>query len=203
VDQRTMRVVDGFHRHTAAERVFGAGGKIMAVLREYPDEAAMLRDVARYNASHGKQLSTSERVRLVQMCEAHGITREEVFDLLAWPREKGDRVVKSRTAFRGITGTRSYTGEQGDEENQEKVALKRPLSFLAGHLLTQEQYDLNRHASGFSPGRLASELTAHLRARTIPDNPDTIVVLQVLHKVLTQFLEELPTEESRPEERSA
>ena len=55
-EKGTKRVVDGFHRIRAAQKIHGATAKIEVVFKVYGSEAELFREAMRLNADHGRNL---------------------------------------------------------------------------------------------------------------------------------------------------
>jgi hypothetical protein len=82
IDQK-RRIVDGFHRAKAYRRAFSAGDpEIPCEIREYASDAELLLDAIGANAQHGKPLSVADRRKCVVLADRHGVTVEQLADVL-------------------------------------------------------------------------------------------------------------------------
>lgn len=87
IDQKTLKVIDGFHRVTAALRVDGPDAEIVADHRDYLNDGAMLEDAIRRNASHGRKLTPYDEARCLALAEQFQVTRERLADAMSVTRE--------------------------------------------------------------------------------------------------------------------
>ena len=64
VEDKTMRIVDGWHRHRALRSIHGdADPEIQVEIRVYANDGELLRDAGRLNATHGRALTSYDRQR--------------------------------------------------------------------------------------------------------------------------------------------
>ena len=98
-------------------------------LREYDDDAAMLKDAMTLNASHGRTLTVYDKTRCLLLAQELGISREVVSVVLNITRERAEHLLLTRVAA---------TGE----------VLKRTMGHFAGATLTSEQADHNTYRAG-------------------------------------------------------
>jgi len=136
LDKRSKRVVDGWHRIRAYQRTLEPTDKIKVDLREYPDEATLLRDAIRLNAEHGRPLSPFDRARSISLAESLGISEQEIASDLGVVVSKIKTVREATLAY---------------DPQQKPVVLKRGIaSYLRGQTLTTEQVEANEHLDGMT-----------------------------------------------------
>jgi hypothetical protein len=176
VDKASMRVVDGFHRISAARRVRGLDGTIAAILKPYPSEAAIIEDAISYNSSHGRSLTPYDRARCLQLAHEHGISRERACDLLRWPSGKDTLVRRTRLS--------------GPLTSGRQVPLKRTIERFHGKKLTERQLEANDKLSGMNQSFYALQLIELIEADLLyTDDEKVMQTLVCLRDLLDTVLE--------------
>jgi hypothetical protein len=79
-------VVDGWHRVKAKKLLYEQ--YIDAVVKKYENFADMFLDAVKYNVSHGKQLSTQEKVRIIHKFELMHFKLEQISKIIKVPLDK-------------------------------------------------------------------------------------------------------------------
>jgi hypothetical protein len=79
-------VVDGWHRVKAKKLLYEQ--YIDAVVKKYENFADMFLDAVKYNVSHGKQLSTQEKVRIIHKFEQMHFKLEQISKIIKVPLDK-------------------------------------------------------------------------------------------------------------------
>ena len=172
-DQKSKRLVDGFHRRRAYMLAFGPDAEIPVEWKKYRDTREMFLDVLRYNARHGKRLTTGEEVRCVLIGEELGVSRETVAETLGIRREVLDGKVERKVA----------------EGTVERVALKPALTHLSGAKLTKEQEELNRKLGGHKLSFYVQQLIMLIKAGCVDvGDRKLMVLLQELRDLITELL---------------
>jgi hypothetical protein len=172
-DKKSMRVVDGFHRRRAYIAAYGPEAKIPVEWKEYKDTREMFLDVLRYNARHGRRLTTGEEVRCVLIGEELGVSREKVAETLGIRREVLEGKVERRIAEGPVT----------------REVLKPAATHLAGTRLTHEQVEVNRRLGGHRASFYASQLIMLIRAGCVGEGDErAIKYLRELYDLLSEFL---------------
>ena len=128
-DKTSYRIVDGFHRVTAYQSLFGPDIEIDVVLQKYASEAELFKAAIDLNANHGQALSTYDRVRCLVIGEKLGLTRDDLSGVLKLSRDRADHLLLNRVSLAG-------------------EVLKRTTEHFAGHDLDAEQSSYNRRAGG-------------------------------------------------------
>ena len=131
VEEKTLRVVDGFHRVKAALRLDVQA--VMSVdLRQYGSDEALMLEAARLNAAHGNRLNVWDQTLCVAKLEAAGIPRADVAQALGLTLARVEHLVTTRVAVHHLV----------------PYALKRTTTHLAGRDLTDGERAYNEKAGG-------------------------------------------------------
>lgn len=128
VEQQSLRIVDGFHRHAALQRVRGPDAEIDVIL-EAMTEAEIFERAMAANANHGRTFSPFDRARCIGRAEELGLERDAIAKALNMSRARVDDLY-----------IRRYTADG--------QVLKRTMAHLAGKTATGKQMEANRRAGG-------------------------------------------------------
>lgn len=151
VDQKSKRVVDGFHRVKAYQKVYGADSKIPAELKDYKDDAEMFCDAVRLNANHGRQLSTYDRAKCIAKAEALKLEPEIIASALNMTLERIGEMKAQRFATYKL----------------ETRILKGTTAHLAGKELSDDEAEYNIKAGGLHQTFYINQVVAMLEADTV------------------------------------
>lgn len=176
-DKASKRIVDGFHRYRAYSETLGRDAEVAVILKPYASDAEMFEDAMRYNASHGKNLTTFDRTRCLMIAERLKITRERIMGILHWEPATEERI--RRTRYSGpLNGPRS------------RVPLKRTIEHKAGEKLTERQVKANSKLSGMRQAFYPNQLIELLEADLVDtENENLIARLRHLYDLLGRFFE--------------
>ena len=144
VDVASKRIVDGFHRARACRRVYGKEGEIAAVLKRYVNDAAMLLEAMKLNATHGRSLTSYDKTHAIALAMKFEIDPEIVAGVLNMKVERVEGFKVERMAR--IENTRRV------------VPIKRVVQHFAGREITQEQAATIPSLGGNSAGFYAHQL---------------------------------------------
>jgi hypothetical protein len=147
-DASSLRIVDGFHRLRAHQRVGGANVKLKVDMRTYANEAAIFAEAVALNSAHGRILTAYDKSRCLQLGQQLGIERDALAGTLNITRERADELLLDRVALSGET-------------------LKRTVAHLAGEHLTDEQSAYNKKAGGMDQLFYINQVVALLEADAI------------------------------------
>ena len=173
VDRKSNRVVDGFHRVSAYRKVYGPNVKIPAILKEWPDEASILEEAGILNASHGRALTTYDKVRYIALAETVHLEPERIASALNIRLERVEELKMERLAGYCL----------------ESVALKRTTSHLAGYELTDKQVAYNTKAGGLHQTFYINQVIAMLESDTVNwGNERTVKSLGKLYELLEKVM---------------
>lgn len=171
---KTKRVVDGFHRTSAALKVNGPTAVVEAEFVEYADEAAFFLDSVRLNSAHGLNLSAYDTAKCRQIAERIGAADDALAAALNLRVSKFDSVTQRHTAF-APDGT--------------PAAIKRPLVHLAQKQLTTAQVQANQRAGGQPVAFYVNQMVNAIEGEII-DRSDVGLMskLRDLHAKLGEFI---------------
>lgn len=136
VEAVTLRLVDGFHRYRAHEKL--GITRVRVEKRRYSNEGELFADAVRCNASHGRRLTRWDMQRIVERGEHYGFKKDQVAEMLRIKPESIER--------RKLQGTIERRGAKA-----EVVPLKRTFEHLNGKKLTKSQVQANEKAGGMRP----------------------------------------------------
>lgn len=151
IDQKSRRVIDGFHRVRAYQKLYGLDAEIPVELKDYKDDAQMFADAVRLNANHGRQLSTYDRARCIARAESLKLEPEVISSILNMTLERITEMKAERFA--------TY--------KMEPQALKRTTAHLAGRELTDDEAEYNIKAGGMHQTFYINQVIAMLEADTV------------------------------------
>lgn len=137
IDRKSKRCVDGFHRTRAYTRLHGGDHEVEVIDNEYASEAEMLLDAIRFNASHGRTLSTADRTHCIIRCEELKLEPAIIASELNLTIERYGELRLTRIGK--LTGKR-----------QTLIPLKRTIAHMAGRTLTSQQVETNKRLSGMN-----------------------------------------------------
>lgn len=167
-EEKTLRLVDGFHRTRAYRRVQGDSGKIKVELRAYAADADLFLDAARLNAGHGRKLARADQIRIAVRASELGVPNEQIATALA---VRTDRVEKLQL--------RIVVTDVGANSSGGRLLVKAPSKPVARHLegrqITAEQAEAIDHGPGLPAIRLVHDLTKWLHADVLDLTDDKLV----------------------------
>lgn len=184
IDKKSKRVTDGFHRVRTYLRVYDPNHKIEVIEKSYRTDAAMFLDAMRYNASHGRMLSTFDRAHCILLGEQFGIEPDQIAGALqitmdAVGKLKADRV--------GTLRTRTVTSS-GQRKGQ-RIPLKRTIRHMSGTTLTKAQYEANDKLSGMEQLFYVNQLVTLIENDLLDkENEKLFDGLRKLHELLESVL---------------
>ena len=150
VDRKSHRVVDGFHRLRAYQKLYGLDAEIPVEVRDYKDDAQMFADAVRLNANHGRQLSTYDRARCIARAESLKLEPAVISSIL--------NMTLGRIADMKVERFATY--------KMEPRVLKRTTAHLAGKELTDDEAEYNIKAGGMHHTFYINQVIAMLEADT-------------------------------------
>lgn len=175
IDKKSKRVVDGFHRTTVKRRYGGDDAKMAVIERDYPDEEALLLDMIRLNARHGKPLSSFDHARIVLLAKKLNIDPGKIAEVLQIRRAKIDEITTTRMAH--------------SAEGNEPIVLKRTTGHLAGSPLTARQEQANNRASGMTPMFYVNQVLNLVENDLIDEKDEHVIqALRRLHGALEKYV---------------
>ena len=173
IDRKSRRVVDGFHRVRAYQKLYGLDAEIPVEPKDYKDDAQMFADAVRLNANHGRQLSTYDRARCIARAESLKLEPEVISSMLNMTLERITEMKAERFA--------TY--------KMEPRILKRTTAHLAGKELTDDEAEYNVKAGGMPQTFYINQVIAMLEADTVNWESQKVVnALKRLYELLDKAM---------------
>lgn len=130
VQKGSRRIIDGYHRAAALERIYGNDAEVKVNFSDVSD-AEMFTEAMRSNNSHGRPLSPFDRARSITISRGLGLPDDVTATALNITRERLDAIVVDRLTADG-------------------QVLKRTLGHLAGTRISDAQAHYNKIAGGMN-----------------------------------------------------
>lgn len=173
VDRESKRVIDGFHRIRAHQKVYDLDVEVPVILKTYNNDMEMFLEAMRLNASHGRKLSPYDKARCLARAEELKLEPEIVASALHMAPQRLGEIKATRFA----------------QYKAEPIVLKRTAAHMAGGELTQEQVAYNTKAGGMNQSFYINQITTMLEADAVDwANHSVTSGLQRLHELLEQTL---------------
>lgn len=147
-DESSRRVVDGFHRIRALQRLYKEEAEVDVIFKKYPTDAAMYEDAMRLNSAHGRNLTSYDKAHCILRGRELGLTDDKIAEAL--------HITKDRIAV--------LIRERWTADTQ---VLKRTVSHLAGTMLTDKQRDFIPKAGGMDQLFYINQVIALLETDSI------------------------------------
>ena len=139
IDKKSKRIVDGFHRTRAYRNLYGDDHGVECVEKAYKTDRAMFLDAMRYNAAHGRRLSSHDRAHCINLALEFKMELESVATALQMTLDKTKQMKVERF------------GEMRVGKKKKPVPLKRTIAgVVAGKMLTPRQVEANDRLSGMT-----------------------------------------------------
>lgn len=181
-DQKSKRLVDGWHRVRAYRRLHGAEAVIDVELKNYESDMDMLLDAIALNAGHGRRLDRIDQVRAMVLAQKSGATEGQIALALKVTVERVKKL-EIRVAGAPKSGAGAISGTR-------QIALKRPAQHLAGKRLTEAQAKAHLSAPGTSYLLVARQLSDAIRSKLINLEDEKLMeMLKQLHTDLSKLQE--------------
>lgn len=148
VQDKTFRIVDGWHRNRAYLKVLGPAGEIEVDARSYDDEAAVIAAAVEMNSAHGRRLDQQDRTRAALMLRDAGVSTGTTARILRTTEERVE-VLTARVVL--------VRGESGTAEARPAKAVLWPRDGQPREV-TEEQYEVQRSSSGLRPIQTVGQL---------------------------------------------
>lgn len=133
IDNKSKRIIDGWHRCRAWRRYLGDMGIIDVITRDYADEIAILLDAISLNTSHGRPLDKIDYVRCVTLCRERQVDSHQIAAILHRTVREVNRLATDIVRVPPSSTNVIIPG------TTQLVPAKRPIKHLSGQLLTAEQ----------------------------------------------------------------
>lgn len=192
VDRKSKRAVDGFHRVRAYIRVKGSDALIPVVYKTYKSEGALFLDAMRYNANHGRMMSTYDRTHCIIKAHEFDIKPEIIASTLHMAVEKVGKLWAERTSDHELRtdapGARRDRKARGKKKVIEKIAIKQTIKHKAGKTLTKKQVEVNEKLQGMPQSFYVNQLIMLVESDLLDvDDEDLMLNLARLCKMLKKL----------------
>jgi len=147
-DEASKRVVDGFHRIRAVQRLYKEKAEIDVRLKKYASESEIYEDAMKLNSTHGRNLTSYDKAHCILKGRELGMSDGHIADALHITTDRITNLIKER-----------WTAE-GD-------VLKETVSHLAGKTITKEQRDFISRAGGMNQLFYINQVVALLETDSI------------------------------------
>jgi hypothetical protein len=173
-EQKTRRVVDGFHRIRAYLRAIGDEATCQVEWRDYASDVDLFLDAAKLNARHGLRISRLDEAHCMAVAARLGVKDTELAAVLALTAEKYEQLRASRF---------------GTDNHGDPVLLKRSSRHLAGGRLTRKQIAGNAKSSGWRLDFHIDQIINAIESDLVNYQDQTLMPkLQRLHQLLDRSI---------------
>ena len=172
IDRKTKRVIDGFHRLRMYQAELDKNAKIEVIEKTYKTEKELFLDAIRYNADHGRALTSFDRSHAAGIADGLSIDPDAVASAMNMTVERLGELKVSRSATIG-TG-RAIT-----------VPIKRTIRHMAGRKLSKPQHEANRKLGGMNQTFYVNQLITLIENDLLDtDSEELMQRLSKLHELL-------------------
>lgn len=159
VEEKSLRVADGWHRSAAHERVYGHDSEIPAEFWTYKSDEFFFIHATRLNTMHGLKLSSHDEVRCLTIAKNFQIGSDKIRRVLAITPERAKELM-----------------ENGWEGRKQATPIPNGLQYLGRRTLSKDQLAVLGKLSGKPPSHHARELLLMLEHDLMPDpSPTTLL----------------------------
>lgn len=166
VEAGTFRVVDGFHRGKAYQRVYGADADVPVEIQAFDSPQDLFLECVRLNAVHGRRLTAYDHAHCIRIAEEFKITPEALAASLAVTIDSLEKVRNTKVAI---------------APSGEPLPIRRSVVHLAGKKLTKTQHVGAQAMGGMPLLYYTNQLITAFEHNLLPDE----------HPVLFERLEQL------------
>ena len=171
--KKTKRVVDGMHRIRALQKVHGPDAAADVVEKSYRNDKELFLDAMRFNATHGRNLSTYDRAHCAITAANLEIDDASVAECLSVTPAYVDSLRVNRAATSGKLS----------------VPIKRTIAHKAGETLTKEQVTANDKLSGMSQSFYFNQIITLIENDLLDLTDDRLMErVRRLHELLAGLL---------------
>ena len=175
IDKVSKRVTDGFHRGRAYALENGKTCKVCVEEKAYKSDAEMFIDAMRYNADHGRRLSTYDHAHCILLAERLEIEPAQVASTLHLTTATVDKLRTGRVGT--LTAKTNGKGRT--------IPIKYTIRHKRGQALTQAQSEVNDKLGGMNQVFYVNQLVMLIEADLLDlENEQLIERLGVLRKLL-------------------
>lgn len=189
IDSKSMKVISGFTRMEAYQRVFNADTKIPAVKQHFKNDNERYVFAVKENMKHGEPLQDWDKENAVFEMRRRGFSSENIALTVGWKIERVENVAGVRVKSFGSKPKAQPT--KTVKVNNEEMPLKNGLSHLRGQEVPGAVYEnIENHYVGQSVAFLARQIIYRIDDNTIDTaNDREIEMLNKLLDKLQNFLQ--------------
>jgi hypothetical protein len=177
VDDGTNRIADGIHRWTVHNQTKGEDAEILCDFRSFASEDELFLFSIAANASHGYQVTSFDRKKIILEAQVRGISMSLLADAIKIPVDTIEKMIVDGTGFhKPIPGAPSV-----------RVPLKRTVARrFKGREMTENQYELAKKMGGLQPGYYIKQVLTILELGEISSlTQEAQENLHMLHDLLS------------------
>lgn len=169
-DNESKRVVDGFHRCAALQRLYKEKAEVDVRLYKYASEAEMYKEAMRLNSAHGRNLTSYDKAHCILRGRELGLSDESIATALRMTTDRISALI-------------------GERWTADKEVLKATMGHMAGKTLTQEQKEFLPKAGGMDQLFYINQVVALVETDSIDWGREQVVkTLRRLYEVLGKAL---------------
>jgi len=169
-DSESKRVVDGFHRCAALQRLYKEKAEVDVRLKKYLSEAQMYEEAMRLNSTHGRNLTSYDKAHCILKGRELGLSDDRIADALHITTDRISTLIEER-----------WTAD--------KNVLKATMSHMAGKKLTPEQRDFIPKAGGMDQLFYINQVLALVETDSVDWGREQVVkTLKRLYEALSKAL---------------
>lgn len=182
VEETSRRIIDGFHRKRAWQRIFGENVEVPVELRTYASEAELFADAVRLNAGHGRKLDRQDQVRCALRLQALGVGEQQIAVALQTTE------VSVKNMLVKVVIVKHDPATDGELRPAKPVAY--PRAGEGPRELNTQQYQVMRSSSGYRTAQTVTQLTRELESSLVDlDTPGLREKLRNLAEVITGLVQ--------------
>ena len=173
-EEKTLRIIDGFHRARAYKRLYGDDHEMDVEVRRYGEKNAMFIDAMALNSSHGRNMTAYDRSHAIARAISLKIDPKAIAVAL---NITVDRIGEIKVgSFATVARTRVST------------PLKLPARHMAGRTISQAQADVMPKLGGNHQTFYVNQLSALIESDLLDTSNDKLMArLETLHELLEEL----------------
>ena len=176
-DEKSKRIVDGWHRARAWKRVHGPSAVVDVDLRKYKSEAELVEDAIQLNSAHGRRMDVIDQTRSALMLERYGVPMSRIAVVMHVTEERAKKLV--------VRVATAKTPNKGTVPGTQTVTLKRSVAHMAGRSLNAAQSKAHDSMPGSSFLLIAKQLTTAIETKLVNlDDEKLVSALRALRNAL-------------------
>jgi hypothetical protein len=172
-ESASKRVVDGFHRCAALQRIYKEKAEVDVILKKYASEALMYEDAMRLNSTHGRNLTSYDKAHCILKGRELGLHDAVIADALHITTDRIGSLIEER-----------WTADEH--------VVKATMSHMAGKTLNKKQREFIPKAGGMDQLFYINQVLALLETNLIDWSREKVIeTLNRLYEVLGKRLKVL------------